>query len=467
MPRTAVKPVCWIDTPQNSTTEIHDADHNLRADDHQCPTVRDRQVADRQLPDHLPLPAHAGGHVRHNSPRDRRGYTLVELMVVVTIILIVSAVALPTIQTGIQHRQVFQAAALLQAALNAARDTAAKNSSSGGIRLVLDANLPGTCSTIVPLVQPPNYQTGSVNIFPGKDYSVYSFTPPSNGNGQNLFLSTQALLIEGAITDANGFPVEPTNWNWNVRLGDQIQINNSGSWYTVVGPMLVPPQGGNFQVFDPTTGGFVTEFIANPEFFVNVGAPGTPLTQTLPNGKQIQIALDYLLVTDQRDDNANGWTDEGWDNVDNNGNNLTDEPAEWEVEQWQGYLKQGITLTPYVIRRRLMPDSPTKTLTLPSNMVVDLSRSNLPTTAITGTTVVSDIVINANGSMSVSLPYSGLASMGITSSFYQFWLAERGDVGGQTPLGQWWLISANGKTGRLASIEQPDLVIGIAAARQE
>ena len=34
-------------------------------------------------------------------------------------------------------------------------------------------------------------------------------------------------------------PNPPTNWFWNIRVGDKIQINNAGPWYTVVGPMAI------------------------------------------------------------------------------------------------------------------------------------------------------------------------------------------------------------------------------------
>ena len=31
----------------------------------------------------------------------------------------------------------------------------------------------------------------------------------------------------------------PTSWYWNIRIGDKIQLNNTGIWYTVVGPMNI------------------------------------------------------------------------------------------------------------------------------------------------------------------------------------------------------------------------------------
>ena len=48
----------------------------------------------------------------------KRGFTLIELLAVVTIIVIVSAVALPTVIPALSHRQVGEAARILQGALD-------------------------------------------------------------------------------------------------------------------------------------------------------------------------------------------------------------------------------------------------------------------------------------------------------------------------------------------------------------
>ena len=47
----------------------------------------------------------------------KRGFTLIELLAVITIIVIVSAVALPTVIPALSHRQVGEAARILQSAL--------------------------------------------------------------------------------------------------------------------------------------------------------------------------------------------------------------------------------------------------------------------------------------------------------------------------------------------------------------
>src|SRR3954463_9901862 len=67
-----------------------------------------------------------------------RGFTLVELLVVILIILAVSAVALPTVIPAITHRQVSEAARLLQASLVGARDAAIHANAPRGIRLLPD-----------------------------------------------------------------------------------------------------------------------------------------------------------------------------------------------------------------------------------------------------------------------------------------------------------------------------------------
>ena len=76
-------------------------------------------------------------------PGERAGFTLIELLVVITIILIVSAVALPTVLPAMQHRQVSEAARILQAVLVGARDAAIRDNAPSGIRLLPDPQLSG------------------------------------------------------------------------------------------------------------------------------------------------------------------------------------------------------------------------------------------------------------------------------------------------------------------------------------
>src|SRR5690348_14747417 len=84
---------------------------------------------------------------RGASRRGARGFTLVELLVVILIILLVSAVALPTVLPAINHRQVSEAARILQGALAGARDKAIHDNQPSGIRLLPDPAYPLTWIT--------------------------------------------------------------------------------------------------------------------------------------------------------------------------------------------------------------------------------------------------------------------------------------------------------------------------------
>lgn len=354
------------------------------------------------------------------------GFTLIELLVVILIIGIVSAVALPTVLPAMAHRQVSEAARTLQGSLAGSRDAAIRDNATAGIRLVLDPVTPGAVNRIIPLQQPPAYSTGVVQVAPKTAYPA------------TVMIGTLALVLEEQPMTA-GLPNEPTSWVWNVRVGDKVQINQAGPWMSVAGPTVIGINGPTVWTDGNT--------YANPEGFINYGPPGA----TSPLGH------DYLLLTNGRDDNANGWADDGWDGVDNNNDGNIDEPAEWEQETWTGALAHGVTGASYAVRRRPLPGISAREIALPSGVVIDLSRSNLP--------VVLDLLCQPDGTWLPSLPWGVPTSIGMSPSWFQFWLAERGDVG-VTPKGQNWLVSLNGKTGIAYNADQPDLKTGLVAARQ-
>jgi prepilin-type N-terminal cleavage/methylation domain-containing protein len=416
-----------------------------------------------------------------------RGFTLLELLIVIAIILLVSVLTLPTIVSGLSHRQVSESARILQAALAGARDAAIRNNAPSGIRLLPDPVFNGintsrgqldptailAANRIIPIDPAPAYNEGRVSISILVD--IPSLPYPGDGGGYYPVAvpGGTVIVLEECPFDLSSnapLPNSPTSWFWNIRIGDQIRINNVGPLFTVVGPLNQTAAQGN------------------SELFVNVGPPGTqsPLARLFFNGDQAIVYYpDFLFLVNGLDDNQNGWTDEGWDGVDNNGNGLVDELAEWELEDLPQSIAgplQNITNLPYVVRRRPAPSPNAREMALPSQVVVDLTtwnttreRSRLPVNLYTGAV---DIMVNPDGSVMPTTLFSTMSSVGLASAFLHFWLAERSDLaqprasstapllplpqglaptllGGLELKGEYRLVTVFGRTGLITTNENP------------
>jgi prepilin-type N-terminal cleavage/methylation domain-containing protein len=388
----------------------------------------------------------------------RHAFTLIELLVVIAIIALVSAVALPVVLPALSHRQVSESARALQGALAGARDAALHSGAPSGIRLLpdpafpliylasgqIDPTQPLAANRIIPIEVAPAYTEGMLSaVLPGSsgdttNSSTLSIVyPASNGGGYYPFASNSStaanvLMVKEVVAyfDANTPPQAqlntPTSWYWNIRVGDKLQINDSGLWYTVVGPMIVTPQQGN------------------SELFVNVGPAGS---QSPLQDQQAGLTVypEFLFLVNGFDDNKNGWIDEGYDGVDNNliqeqANNVlpyVDDIAEWEPESWPAaFANNPPTDVPYTINRRPGPTPNSREISLPTNVVIDLTtwanafpeRSQLPPGVINPFTGYVDILLYPNGTVVPTTIYSAPSSFGMAGAFFHFWLAERSDV---------------------------------------
>ena len=223
----------------------------------------------------------------------------------------------------------------------------------------------------------------------------------------------------------------PTSWYWNIRIGDKIQLNNTGIWYTVVGPMNV----------------------FNPELFVNVGDPGTTPPPTEHDCERHDTTTrSSSSWSTAWTTTSDGYVDNGWDGVDNDGDGIVDQVdphvsnplGEWvEIETWQGSLLNASTTQniPYTITRRpvVSPGCPRDAAAIERGGRPDdlerperfrqrayvSERSRLPVDPTTGYV---DILLNPNGTVVPTTVYSSPSSFGMNSAFYHFWLAERGDL---------------------------------------
>lgn len=433
--------------------------------------------------------------------RNRRGFTLVELLVVILIILLVSAVTLPTIIPALTSRQVGEAARIVQAAIAGARDAAIRSNAPRGIRLIPDLRAGGsmtttvdvrtagvvsgnalTSSRIIPIEPAPDLTDTSdfgsatffsFNIANGAGWGsggsgappLYPFpvTVPPASRGVYPFPSPvtsqfQVLMVVQSVYVGNNYNAAifnpPTNWFWNVRIGDKFRFTDSGRYYTVVGPMTV----------------------FNPELLVNDGVPGTSTLNEHygPSGGGATLTPEYLFLVNGVDDSGinpstlallppDGYPDNGMDGINFdpvNGYNfdtsvtphrpLIDEVGEWvEIEKWLGAqdaLARKTVPVPgtgpppvqvpptfkWTITRRPVPSPGAREIALPGGAVIDLTtwdttreRSRLPVDPLNGTV---DILLDQAGKVVPTTTYSNPSSAQMGDSFFHFWVTDRTDV---------------------------------------
>jgi len=216
---------------------------------------------------------------------------------------------------------------------------------------------------------------------------------------------------------------------------------------------------------------------------VNVGQPGdtsgyiTRTYTTAAGANPVNLQVEYLLLVNGIDDDGDGYTDEGWDGVDNNGgysyNAIIDDqgttgpggvPTEWEPEKWLGLMSSQIPAfttvlpsydttnaaflpppMPYTIFRRPVPTQSAREVLLPNNVVIDMTswnltseRSRLPVDPFSKYV---DIMLQPSGQVQPNTAYSSPTSFGMSASFYHFWLSERQDVHEVSDL---WGMTATG-----------------------
>lgn len=305
------------------------------------------------------------GRIRGCSARS--GFTLVELLIAVTIIVILTAVTIPAILPAIESRKVSEAARVLQAQIMAVRDAATRADAPRGLRLLPDPAFLGpqagepfrplAYNRIVPLEAPPDHRDGLITVPPGMgvDLSIVPNMemPPflaaalQSPSAKALIIIEQkyhTITIPG--TGVLPIPNPPTNWYGNIRQGDKIYIPTLQRYFTIAGPVARTIGGQpnterligideNWTLYNAHYARTILQYPTIP-----LPADSWPPVVSAANADWPGYAMrwpEFLIVTNGIDDDNDGFIDEHFDGLDNNGDGLVDPAFDGLDQRGAGY----------------------------------------------------------------------------------------------------------------------------------
>jgi len=181
-------------------------------------------------------------HVLRHNPI-RRGFTLVELLVVVSILLLLTVVVLPTIQPASESKRVREAARMIHVYLGAAKSQALETNRPCGVIIAREENLPQASTILYQAEVPPPYAGNLTNA----TVRAQEWTFLSDGSYYwlNAFFVVKVRIRDGDLSSGL------------VHRGDKIQLNRQGPLYTIaVDPSNTQPTYTDFPLSsspdDPT-----------------------------------------------------------------------------------------------------------------------------------------------------------------------------------------------------------------------
>ena len=150
-------------------------------------------------------------------PATRRGVTLLELLIVMTIMLMVTAAAIPVMMPALTNRRMREASRLTSSFISGARARAIETGRPAGVMLERFNGLP-MAMQISYVEVPPPYAGDSLS-------------------SKVVFSALNEIIFMGIVADLVNIPNAPNVpdnlWTGVIRIGDSIRLDYKGPLYTI------------------------------------------------------------------------------------------------------------------------------------------------------------------------------------------------------------------------------------------
>lgn len=252
--------------------------------------------------------------------RRRQGVTLIELLIVILVMLLITAVTVPAISPALQGRKIREGARILEVFLNSARNRAVAENKVVGVLVEPDENEPSQCISLSLVEQPDpwsgDFQTSKVLRLMNGGFGAWTM-PDVSGNPK---ISTDPPFVQGDVgwigNIAPGdvfYFAEDDTIQYRLYAGEPyIDVNGDGIWngvpagnpgainnepfndvdgngtYTPPNPATIDPDTGMFIAMSliqwNTASAFVTYTYADPitaaQYMTPLGNEYDPSTNT-------------------------------------------------------------------------------------------------------------------------------------------------------------------------------------------
>jgi len=145
---------------------------------------------------------------------DRRAMTLVELLVVISILLVLAVVALPAMQPAVESRRIREAARSVNVFLATARNQAAATGRPCGVIIQRSEGLPQAGIALYQAEVPPPYAGNTTNT------TVSLVVTSESTVGSKTQFTLTANISHDLDTSL-------------IQVGDRLQVNHQGPWYEI------------------------------------------------------------------------------------------------------------------------------------------------------------------------------------------------------------------------------------------